>query len=89
MLNMKTVDVPATTKEVVESVTCDICGAETNKPGYDIDETTINYRYGERYPEGGSWSEVVVDLCGKCFEEKLIPWLKSQGATPRETTGGY
>jgi len=29
------------------------------------------------------------DICHKCFEEKLIPWLKSLGAKPTITENEY
>lgn len=40
-----------------------------------------NYGYGD---SGGTGSAVSVDLCPTCFLEKLIPWLKSQGVSPKE-----
>lgn len=80
---------------VLEEQTCDLCGAKAKKPGilwsggiYDVDETeisvTIRQRSGENYPDNGSGTEHVIDLCPKCFKERLIPWLRSQGATIEE-----
>lgn len=83
MKHMKTVQVPATKKQVVEKVTCDLCGAEIKRTGYSAEEVEIKHRTGDNYPEGGIGDETSVDMCGKCFDEKLVPWLRSQGAEPR------
>jgi hypothetical protein len=32
---------------------------------------------------GGNITTEIVDLCGKCWETRLIPWLMSQGCTMR------
>ena len=31
---------------------------------------------------------VEVDMCSQCFETKLVPWLREQGAEPRTTEWG-
>ena len=67
---------------------CDICGLEgtDNWDGgwYEVNDTEISmkikYRVGENYPEARFGEECEVDLCPKCFKEKLLPWLKTQGA---------
>lgn len=84
MKHTKTVEVPATTREIISHVTCDLCGAkiETRDP-YEVDEVEIRHKTGSNYPEGGSGDEIHVDMCGKCFDEKLVPWLRSQGVQPR------
>jgi len=75
---------------VVVRVTCDICGYD-GKDGdwkentYDVRETQVSLRTGTSYPDGGSGVEYEVDLCPKCFAERLIPWLESQGAAVRKT----
>ena len=40
----------------------------------------IYHKKGSNYPEGAYGKRLTVDICPKCFQEKLIPWLKSQGA---------
>lgn len=80
MKNYKTVAVPETTKQVLEKTTCDLCGEEIRKDSYKVDEVSIKHQTGEAFPEGGDMEETTVDMCGKCFDEKLVPWLKSQGA---------
>lgn len=80
---------PAVEDERTVKVVCDLCKAEGhygqwNNSWYEINDTTINMeirqREGNQYPEGGSSTEVVIDLCPKCFKDRLIPWLQSQGA---------
>ena len=84
MKHMKTETVPATTRQEVDFVTCDLC-KERIKPGrmYDVDEVEIRHRTGMADFGGGSGMETAVDLCGKCFDEKLLSWLRSQGAEPQ------
>lgn len=83
MKHTRSVLVPQTWREVVERVTCDMCGAEIKGRTYgDAEEIEVKHRTGTSYPEGGSGEETSVDLCGKCFDERLIPWLRAQGAEP-------
>lgn len=98
MKYMKTVDVPAvpaTTKEVVDKVLCDVCGCDVNRDwngrsSYEFDdvevEITVKRREGESYPEGAWGTEVVIDICPDCFVKKLVPWVESHGHAKIETT---
>ena len=84
MKHMKTTDVPATTRTIVDKITCDLCSNEVGKVGhYKMYETEIRYKEGTQYPETAWGTETTVDICDKCFVGVLIPWLKSQGAVPR------
>src|SRR5882724_11735975 len=71
--------------------TCDLCGREAKNPGnswergiYNVDDITLSVSVvaerGQCYPEGGHTSKIEIDLCPECFRDRLIPWLKSQGA---------
>lgn len=76
--------IPAMAARVIKvegKVTCDICSSVLCQGGFDVNETEIRRRTGEVYPEFGSGKEVTADLCGDCFDSKLIPWLESQGVT--------
>ena len=70
----KTIDVPATTREVVRATNCDICGGEIKEPErFDVDEITVERRTGTCYPSD-NWSEYEeFDVCGDCWEEKVKP----------------
>lgn len=68
---------------------CDLCGLKSNSYDwetgiYEINETEISIRIkqkeGKSYPEGGSGYEYEIDLCPNCFKNRLVPWLKSEGA---------
>ncbi len=84
MKHLKTIPIPATTREVVDHVSCDLCGTTiTENYNYEVNEVEVRHKTGTSYPEGGSSEETSVDMCGKCFDEKLVPWLRSQGAEPR------
>lgn len=82
MKHMKTVSVPATTREVVERVTCDLCGAPLVESHDDVEEVEIRHKSGWSSPDGGEGKEATVDMCGACFDNKLVPWLRAQGAEP-------
>lgn len=80
-------------REVILERTCDLCGIKAQERGgdewygkfFDINETEIEViirqRDGVLYPEGGSGTRMSVDMCPRCFKNKLIPWLESQGAS--------
>lgn len=82
MKHKKIIDVPATTKEIVEFVTCDLCGKRIEENSFDVNEVEVRHRTGWQSPEGGNGEEVSVDVCGNCFDQKLLPWLHSQGVIP-------
>lgn len=85
--------IPRYVNEYVKSRRCDLCGTESKgsewqKGCYEVAETEITVevrqKEGNSYPEGGSGTKYEIDLCPKCFKNRLIPWLKSQGATIQE-----
>ena len=73
------------TEEKLAGMFCDLCGAKTAYDDnwasgiYNIQETEVYLKEGEQYPGSGYGMEYRADICPKCFKEKLIPWLKSQG----------
>jgi len=72
------------TINVLESITCDICGDKTGfngwSPGYEENEVIIKHTKGVQYPgEGLNGEELELDICPKCFESKVIPALKALG----------
>lgn len=90
---IKTEKVSVTREEIkIVEQTCDLCGRKAKRPGYhqwlgayyDISETEIcvkiRHKEGEAYPDGGSGKEITIDMCPYCFKDKLVPWLRSQGA---------
>jgi hypothetical protein len=87
---MKSVEVPATTRIIEDYVSCDLCGDRMHEHGkYEIDDVEIKHRTGVQYPEGGWGEEARVDMCGKCFVSKLIPWLESEDATISKKEWGW
>jgi hypothetical protein len=90
MKMMKTISVPATTREALDYIKCELCPTQTRSDGYwptnigyRVDDVEVEYVTGDSYPEGGSTKTVILDICPKCFEEKLVPWFRSQGGVPR------
>lgn len=65
---------------------CDICGAETNNGNnwsnerYNQNETKVEHRQGDVYPDGSFGKTYSTEICPICFETKLIPFLKSLGS---------
>lgn len=80
MKHMKTRVVPEHTEEVLDYTSCDLCKKKIEWRGsYVVDEVEVRHKTGSHYPEGGMGEETRVDLCGDCFDNKLLPWLQSQG----------
>lgn len=83
--------------EVLVETTCDLCGTfakdgDWQSSIYEVNEVevkvTVRKKDGSIYPEGGWGTSYNVDMCPDCFENKLIPWLESQGCkTEREEWG--
>lgn len=80
--------------ERVIEVTCDLCGRTANNldwggGSFEVNETevsvTVRQKEGSSYPEGGMGTEHNIDLCPQCFKDRLIPWLRSQGAQISQT----
>ncbi len=99
-VKMKTVQVMPTTREVVESITCDLCGkvfphADTDSDGinweqpYDVAKTGVYIGTGYNYPESTDIDYRDYHICPRCFENKLEPWLKEQGAKFTEREIGW
>ena len=75
---------------VLVAMSCDLCRKISHKENwttdcYQVAETTVEFREGSNYPDGGSGTLYDVDICPDCFRDKLIPWLLAEGAAVRET----
>lgn len=93
----KTKVVPAvaeTTKKYVAGVKCELCprkgqgeefdgGGDYSDVSYEMLEVNVHLEEGSNYPEGGSASTTVLDICPDCFKSKLVPWFQEQGGTVR------
>jgi hypothetical protein len=87
---MKTVQVPAHPQEQLDYISCELCSART-LPGqdgweeriYDVLDVEIQLNQGYSYPGYYSTTATVLDICPKCFREKLMPWFVAQGGTVR------
>jgi hypothetical protein len=85
-----TITRPAREEERVIGLICDLCGAKSETandwrdPPFGVNDVQICHFIGTHYPEDGYSAEgKIFDLCPDCFENKLVPWLESQGAKPR------
>ena len=88
--------VPARVEKKLTAITCDVCKIKTSvdesswdginwaRDSYTIDEVQIKRRDGTQYPEDSfSGKEVTFEICDTCFDQKVVPFLTSLGATPR------
>ncbi len=60
-------------------ITCDLCGDANPPVGWDQSEVTIDARLGNTYPEGDFRKAHEVDVCAKCFIDKVSPALAAIG----------
>lgn len=81
--------IPESVKIVLVKTTCDMCKDEIETKDYEIQNVKISHEHGFVYPDGGWTDKNFIDLCGQCFQEKLIPWLKSQGCEMQEEDTAY
>jgi hypothetical protein len=86
MRKYETKRIPATTREVLVEIECDLCGNTTTQDWrdemYEATESTVSLRTGAIFPGGGSGELTTIDICPDCFKEKLIPWVRSLGGEP-------
>ena len=76
------------TKEAfLVETSCDLCKAiatrgcwDSSSRGTNEIEVTIKQKDGAAFSVSNSSAAVNLDLCPDCFENKLVPWLESQGA---------
>lgn len=82
MKNYKKIKV---TEQVVESITCDLCH-KSYKPESANSETEIHISITESefHYDYGYGRKTEIDLCPDCFKNKLIPFLKQNGAECKE-----
>jgi hypothetical protein len=89
---MKTIEKRESTHtyDVLIETKCDLCGDVTKnswqKELGNLGEIEVRMLEGSGWQDGGSDTrELAFDVCPKCFTEKLMPWMKSQGAEPTIT----
>lgn len=80
---------PVQEYEHVISVQCDLCKREYTDRNWGEKspcrtlETRVFFFEGVHDRDGGGRKERTwFDICPECFRDKLLPWLKSQGAEP-------
>lgn len=84
MRHMKTIRVPATTREVEDKKTCDFCGADIPVRRCEFTKVTLECDQGVSASEGGSGQKTIFDCCANCWDAKVMPALQALGAEPRK-----
>jgi hypothetical protein len=79
---MKKVAVPATTREALDYATCDVCGHRLDErlDPSQVDDVVVSRTTGYNWGNDANLDKLSLDLCGECFQTKLVPWLEAQGA---------
>ena len=79
MKHYKIKDIPQHTEQVLDNTTCDMCGGII-KPtqSFQVNEIEIKRRTGFSCPDGGSGEELDIDICGECFDNVILPFLKTK-----------
>lgn len=86
----KTAIQPAKEYTYVDHVVCDLCKGVIEKEGYgECDRVNICHREGSEWPEDGYGTETTLDVCSKCFKDKVLVWFKNQGAVPQVEEWDY
>jgi len=85
--------IPERVEDEVVAYICDLCGKESRRGGCwvkdpNVNEPTVQIEQGYVYPEDSQVRIRRYHLCPECFETRLEPWLKEQGATPTEDSFG-
>lgn len=92
---MKHIETVIRTYSSVSGITCDICGACSDRSEWDDisdgfldghNTATVTVLYKTVWSWSGvygSGTQVDVDICPGCFWSKLVPWLESQGVKIR------
>lgn len=86
MQHFKTIPIPSSFKRVLDRTTCDICQSEIGLDHVGIGTDTIvkHSTVNDYGPDcGGDGKDTTLDICSKCFTEKLVPWAVAQGVKPR------
>lgn len=82
-----------TEQEILLETTCDLCGALAKRgnwhsTSFEVNEVevevTVRQQDGSIYSGSGWGTELVADICPKCFKDVLIPFLREKGAKIEE-----
>ena len=95
MRTYKTKEQEVVTREIeyLYAKTCDLCGKNDNGGSvhsdsdwadskFDFDIIHVRRIHGSSFPTGdGNKCREYFDICPDCFNNKLVKWLESQGAS--------
>lgn len=95
MRKTETLERPASTYERVIETECDIChktntGDGWEQRGYDVEEVTISYETGARYPDSANVMEYSFDICPQCWKDHIVKFFAQMfNIKPRVQDRGY
>lgn len=69
-------------QSIYKGTTCDMCKSSIEHE-YDRDrDVRVYHKHGHNYRGDGAWGhKIELDICEKCWCEKILPWLREQGVT--------
>lgn len=84
--------IPARTTRICIKRKCDLCGIESDSEEWSFNWAIWSKRETEiliaiKSQDSSHYGDSIVyeiDLCPDCFQERLVSWLKSQGADVEE-----
>ncbi len=91
---MRTIETQTRTvvAQVITQIRCDLCGRvidlehEAQRAGQIQHATTVEHRSVVRMQQGAVERVCELDVCGVCFEDKLVPWVAGHGVRRPEYT---
>jgi len=102
MITYKQKTIPAQEVTVIDSITCDVCGAQgrdaygkhgsvnwSKNGSYSHDETCVSMVEGDVWPEGGILETTQWHICSACFRKHILPVLDNLGIKPTVKDVGY
>ncbi len=80
----KEIGIPSRVVKQLDSLICDKCDQEIDETAYSAyDADWFELREGSSFPEGGSGTSIVMELCQECSED-LVDLLHKNGYKTRK-----
>lgn len=68
---------------------CVFCDSKIIHKAGVVDNVVISHSIGEAFNEAGFGETTYIEVCVKCFKEKVLPWFKKQNCKIRTMPWDY